>query len=119
MSQVTDINTQLSDEDNENEDDVFAFVTENVNQSIHADKKNKSFYSQLKPNFSEAVNWINTQEEADQLAKILDSFVSHIKHKNKHTGRNSSHTYVSSNLPVEKSRKHHGCESWKSKKRKK
>ena len=119
MSQVTDINTQLSDEDNENEDDVFAFVTENVNQSIHADKKKKSFYAQLKPNFSDAVNWINTQEEVGQLAKILDSFVSHIKESNKHTGGNSSHTYVSSNLPVEKYRKHHGCESWKSKKRKK
>ena len=119
MSQVTDINTQLSDEGNENEDEVFAFVTENVNKSIQKDKKTKSFYSQLKPNFSEAVNWINNQEEADHLAQTLDNFVSYIKNKNKHTICNSTHTYVLSNLPGEKSRKHHGCESWKSKNRKK
>ena len=83
-------------------------------------KKNKSFYSQLKPNFSEAVNWINTQEEADKLAKCLDEFVSYIKNKKKDINKKtSSHTYVSSNLPVETAQKHHGCESWKSKKRKK
>ena len=120
MSQVTDINTQLSENDEDNEDEVFAFVTENVKQSIKKDKKNKSFYAQLKPNFSEAVNWINNQEEADRLAKIMDNFVSYLKQKNKDQGKNSSsHTYISSNLPVEKARKHHGCESWKSKKRKK
>ena len=41
MSQVTDINTQLSDADNENEDEFFAFVSENVQQSIQNDKKTK------------------------------------------------------------------------------
>ena len=34
-------NMNLSDEGNENEDEVFAFVTENVNQSIQKDKKQK------------------------------------------------------------------------------
>ena len=120
MSQVTDINTELSEDDNEDEDEVFAFVTENVKQSIKKDNKNKSFYAQLKPNFTEAVNWINTQEEADRLAKTFDDFVSYIKKQNKNTKKtSSSHIYISSNLPVEKSLKHHGCESWKSKKRKK
>ena len=94
MSQVTDINTQLSDADNENEDEIFAFVSENVQQSIRNDKKNKSFYSQLKPNFSEAVNWINTQEEADKLAKCLDDFVSYVKNRNKDINKKNFLTHL-------------------------
>ena len=49
ISQITDINTQLSDDEEENEDKVFAFVTENVTQSIQKDLKNKSYYAQLQP----------------------------------------------------------------------
>ena len=74
----------------------------------------------MKPNFSEAVNWISTQDEADHLAKTLDDFVSYIKKQKKHVAeKSSSHIYVSSNLPIETAQKHHGCESWKSRKRKK
>ena len=119
MSQITDINTQLSDNDDDEEDDVFAFVAENIRKGIENDKKTKSYYSQLKPNFTEAVHWITCQEEVDDFAKIIDSFVSTIKRK-KHTSiqDTSSQTYISSNLPIETARKHHGCDGWKNKKRK-
>ena len=118
MSQVTDINTQYSEYENDNENDIFAYVADNVRTSIVNEQKTKSFYAQLKPNFTEAVNWITDQEEVDQFAKMLDSFVSDIKKKHQICNdETSSHTYVSSNLAIETSRKHHGCESWKRNKR--
>ena len=41
MSQITDINTQLSDNDGEEENGVFAFVADNIKSSIENDKKLK------------------------------------------------------------------------------
>ena len=113
MSQLTDINTELSDEENQDDGDVFAFVASNIQQTIKNDAKTKSFYAQLKPNFSEAVNWISTQDEVEEFAKLMDSFVSSIKQKYNPVQTNTtSHTYVSSNLPIERSRKHHGCDGY-------
>ena len=101
MSQLTDINTQLSEDENQDEEDVFAFVANNIQQTIKNDAKTKSYYAQLKPNFSEAVNWITTQEEVEKFAKLMDNFVSTIKQKYNQVQTNSvSHTYVSSNLPI-------------------
>ena len=74
----------------------------------------KNYYSQLKPNFNEAVNWICNQEEADKLSNILDEFVSSMKEK--YVSKNATienQTYVSSNIPIETANKHHGCCSWK------
>ena len=84
MSQLTDINTQLSEDDGEEENDVFAFVADNIKSSIENDKKTKSYYSQLKSNFTGAVNWITCQEEVDEFAKMMDNFVSNIK-RNRNT----------------------------------
>ena len=73
----------------------------------------KSFYSQLHPNFKEAVNWINNQEEVDEFSKIMDKFVSDIKEKyQKENNAAENQVYISSNLPIEKSKKHHGCSGW-------
>lgn len=56
----------------------------------------------MKPNFSEAVNWINTQDEVEEFAKLMDNFISSIKQKyNQVHVEGTSHTYVSSNLPIE------------------
>ena len=55
-------------------------------------QKRKSFYAQLKLNFTEAVNWINTQNEVEEFAKIMDNFVSSIKEKYKQVHANSKHT---------------------------
>ena len=118
MSQLTDINTQLSEDDGDEENDVFAFVADNIKSSIENDKKTKSYYSQLKSNFTEAVNWITCQEEVDEFAKMMDNFVSNIKRNRNTTNKmTSSQTYISSNLPIENARKHHGCEGWKNTKR--
>ena len=118
MSQLIDINTQLSDNDAEEEDDIFVFVADKIKTSIEKDKKNKSYFSQLKPNFAEAVNWIACREEVDEFAKMIDGFVSNIKRKKNTSNKNtSSHTYISSNLPIETARKHHGFDGWKNTKK--
>ena len=102
MSQVVDINTQMSSED---EDCIFLFVNDDLDNSdptLKKKKKKQNFQSQLKPNFIEAVHWISTQEEVDRLSRLMDSFVSKIKQKhNKKNNDSSSHTYISSNLPIE------------------
>ncbi len=115
MSQVTDINTILED-DYENDNSIFAFVTDNIYIKVsEGNKTSKSFYSQLKPNFTETVNWITTQEEVDQFAKLMDNFLSGFKKKYKEekTKTCKTHNYVSSNLPIKTARKHHGCNGWK------
>ena len=95
-------------------------MKENSEREKGADT-DKSYYSQLKPNFTETVNWITCQSEVDELKKIMDKFVSKIKRKYKDVHHvNHDQTYISSNLPIETARKHHGCTGWKqSKKRKK
>ena len=73
----------------------------------------KSFYSQLHPNFKEAVNWINNQQEVDEFSKMLDKFISDIKVKYQSANdATQNQIYISSNLPIEKSKKHHGCSGW-------
>ena len=71
MSQVVNINTQMSSED---EDGIFLFIDEDTDPTF----KKQNFYAQLKPNFTEAVNWISTQQEVHEFAKLMDSFVSDI-----------------------------------------
>ena len=39
MSQLTDINTQISEDEDEEEDDVFAFINDNIKTTIENDKK--------------------------------------------------------------------------------
>ena len=113
MSQVINIKTQMSSED---EDGIFSFINEDTNPAL---KKKQNFYSQLKPNLTEAVNWISTQEEVDEFSKMMDSFVSGIKEKyQKEHNIDPDHTYVSSNIPIEKSKKHHRCDGWNQSSRK-
>ena len=99
MSQITDINTQLSSDD---EDDVFDFVSDNVSVASNHNRKTKSYYSQLHPNFKEAVNWISNQEDVDHFSKVIDRFVSDIKLKYQNAnGSIDNQEYISSNLPIE------------------
>ena len=72
MSQVININTQMSSED---EDCIFSFMRTQIR---HLKKKKRNFYSQLKPNFTEVVNWISTRQEVHEFYKLMDSFVSDI-----------------------------------------
>ena len=39
MSQLTDINTQISEDEGEEEDDVFTFVADNIKTAIDNDRK--------------------------------------------------------------------------------
>ena len=112
MSQITDINTQLPSDE---EDNIFDFVSDNVSVSSTHEKNTKSYYSQLHPNFKEAVNWISSQEDVDQFAEVIDRFVSDIKLKYQNAnGLTENQVYISSNLPIERSKKHHGCSGWQS-----
>ena len=118
LSQVTEIGTQMEEE---NDDAVLEFVSQNVTATVTQQNKDNSFYSQLKPNFSEAVNWITSQEDVEKLKGLFDKFVSNMKkvHSEKHLAA-ASQQYVSSNMPIETSKKHHGCTGFiQMKKRKK
>ena len=44
-SQLTDINTQISEDEGKEEDGVFAFVADNIKSTIENDDKNISYYS--------------------------------------------------------------------------
>ena len=109
-SQITEIGTQLSDED---DDAVTDFINANVNETVNSNGTKKSYYSQLQPNFVEAVNWVTNQQDADELKCLLDKFISDVKSKyqNEHPV-NQDQIYVSSNMPIETARQHHGCTGW-------
>ena len=62
ISQVTNINTQLSGDDN-GENSVFAFVAQNAKTSIEKNTKPQSFNAQLIPNFTGTINWITTRQD--------------------------------------------------------
>ena len=117
LSQVTEIGTQMEEE---NDDAVLEFVSQNVTATVTQQNTDNSFYSQLKPNFSEAVNWITSQEDVEKLKSLFDRFVSEMKkvHTDKHQAT-SSQQYVSSNMPIETSKKHHGCSGFTQRKRRK
>ena len=68
----------------------------------------------------DAVNWVTNQQDADELKCLLDKFISDVKSKyqNEHPV-NQDQIYVSSNMPIETARQHHGCTGWaESRKRK-
>ena len=110
MSQITDINMQITSKD---DNDVFDFVSDNVSASSDTQKNSKSYYSQLHPNFKEAVNWILNQAEVDQFSTMIDKFISDIKLKYQNVnGASDNQVYISSNLPIKTSKKHHGCSGW-------
>ena len=52
----------MLEDDDENDNSIFAFVKDNIDQSMENNKTSKSFYLQLKPNFTETINWITTQK---------------------------------------------------------
>lgn len=116
-SQITEVGTQMSDEDDNN---VLSFIQENVQNDITDINESKTFYSQVKPNFMEAVNWITNQDEVTELKHLLDKFVSDIKstYQQRHPVEETQ-VYVSSNMPIETSKKHHGCSGWKENKKRK
>ena len=76
LSQVTEIGTEM---DAENDNMVLQFVSDNVTATISQTNTENSFYSQLKPNFSEAVNWITSQDDVDKLKRLFDNFISEMK----------------------------------------
>lgn len=68
-----------SNNDEDDENDVFAFLADNIQTSISSCIQTNNYYSELKPNFTKAVNWITTQDTIEDFVKIIDKFVSGIK----------------------------------------
>ena len=91
-----------------------------MDETINLGETKKTLYSQIKPNFVEVINWVTNQEDADKLRCLLDEFVSGVKAKyRKEHPVNKSQIYVSSNMPIEMAKPHHGCTGWtESRKRK-
>ena len=99
LSQVTEIGTELEEE---NDNAVLQFVSDNVTATITQNNYENSFFSQLKPNFSEAIIWITSQDDVERLKRLFDNFISEMKnlHSVKHPVSNNQE-YVSSNMPIE------------------
>ena len=95
-------------------------IDANVNETINSPDPTKSYYSQLQPNFVEDVNWVTNQQDVDELKCLFDKFISDVKSRYQQVHPvNQDQIYISSNMPVETSKKHHGCTGWsESRKRK-
>ena len=76
LSQVIEIGIELEEE---NYNAVLQFVSDNVTATITQNNYENSFFSQLKPNFSEAVNWITSQDDVERLKRLFDNFISEMK----------------------------------------
>ena len=74
--QITEIGTQLSDED---ANAVSEFINANVNETINSPDTKKSYYSQLQPNFVETINWVTNQQDVHELKGMFDKFISYVK----------------------------------------
>jgi len=114
MTQLTENEVQLTLPD---EEDLFMYVNQNLEESSNENHKSGSFYSQMLPSFREASNWVMAEEDVSTFNEMISKFVG--KMKTKHRGDNSSsndsnHVYISSNVPCEKAKSHHGCDGWRS-----
>ena len=116
-SQITEIGTELSDED---DNAVSDFINAHVKETMNCNDTNKSYYSQIKPYFVEAVNWVTNQQDTDDLKSLLEKFVSNVKSNyQEEYPVDQQQIYVSSNMPIETAKQHHGCMGWaESRKRK-
>ena len=55
--------------------------------------KENSFFSQIKSNFTEAVNWIMSQDEVDAFATVINKFVSDLKEKYQTEGKDTNQNF--------------------------
>ena len=92
ISQVIDINIDIAVSDDEN--DIFTFLGESISITIEEGKKGDSFYTQSYPNFNEAINWIISQNDADQFVSIIDKVISEQKDSHQHKTKSSNHIYI-------------------------
>ena len=107
-SQVTEIGTQLSDDDDD--DAVTKFINANADETIKSHDTKKLYYSQLQPNFVGAVNWVTNQQDADTIKGLFDKFISDVKSKYQEEHPvNQEQIYISSNIAIETAKQHHGC----------
>ena len=60
MTQLTESQVQLTSPD---EEDLFMYVHQNLEESSNENHKTGSFYSQMLPSFREASNWVMAEED--------------------------------------------------------
>ena len=74
----------------------------------------------LIPTFVEAINCVTNQQDVDELKDMFDKFISDVKSRYQQVHPvNQDQVYISSNMPVETAKQHHGYNRWsESRKRK-
>ena len=82
------------------------------------DKKSVTLYERMKPAFYESYNWmrsIGTEDDVDKYCSFMEQLIGDLKQRYTNTKKknNIRHEYVSSNLPIETSYKHHGCHGYR------
>ena len=108
MSQVIDINTQISSED---KDGIFLFVNDDLDNIDPTLKKIIEFLFTIETQFYKSCI-LDIHTGGSQTVIKNDGYVCfwHLRKYNTEHNESSLHTYISSNLPIEKSRKYHSCD---------
>lgn len=116
MSQVVETNNDLTQDEN---DDMFDFIEERmINHELTVQNKKKTFYTKMLPHFREAVNWITDDTDTTLLECMFSEFVGKMKEKNQvNLNVEPQHVYISSNIPCETAIRHHGCNGYQTKRR--
>jgi len=95
-----------------NEEDLFMYIHQNMENTIIAKVNKNSFYSQMLPSFREVANWVKSVEDVEFFHKAANGFIGELKKKYQTTPVNEDHTYISSNISCETATKHHVCDGW-------
>ena len=116
MSQVVETNNDVTQDEN---DDIFYFIEERmINYELTVQNKKKIFYAKMLPHFREAVNWITDDTDTILLERMFSEFVGKMKEKNQgNLNVEPQHVYISSNIPCETAIRHHGCNGYQTKRR--
>ena len=71
------------------------------------------------PSSREAANMVRSNEAIQKFHVMMASFIGDLKEEYNIQDQNPNHTYISSNVPCETTTKHHGCNGYKKRKKRK
>ena len=112
MTQVTENDVVLKGPD---EEDIFMYVRQHMEDTSSTKQNSGSFYSQMLPSFREASNWVMSEEDVQSFYTHIYKSVGLMKTKYLGGSANDDHVYISSNVPCETAKTHHGCDGWRDK----
>jgi len=90
---------------------VFQFVDDQLgNLIMEGNNMKKSFYNRMMPSFKEAANWVTDDTDVTCFNAVIAEFIRK-KYKNYESDNRLKEirVYISSNIPCETTKQHHGC----------